>query len=128
MIEPAWKMILSNKGILPILWEMFPSHGNLLAAYFDEPNGMFEYAKKPLLSREGANVVVHTMKEHVESTGEYGAEGYIFQELAPIPDLNGKRPVIGSWIIGQEAAGIGVREADGWVTGNTSRFVPHLIR
>ncbi|MEP6619589.1 MAG: glutathionylspermidine synthase family protein [bacterium] len=128
MIEPAWKMVLSNKGILPILWEMFPGHGNLLPAYFDEPNGMFEYVKKPLLSREGANVTVHTMKEHVESTGEYGAEGYVFQELGPIPDFDGKRPVIGSWIIGQEAAGMGVREADGWVTGNTSRFVPHLFK
>ena len=65
---------------------------------------------------------------HVESTGEYGAEGYVFQELAPIPELDGKRPVIGSWIIGQEAAGMGVRESEGWVTGNTSRFVPHLFK
>jgi glutathionylspermidine synthase len=127
-IEPAWKMVLSNKGILPILWELFPGHGNLLPAYFDEPRGMFEYVKKPLLSREGANVTVHTMKEHVESTGEYGAEGFVFQELAPIPDFGGKRPVIGSWMIGQEAGGMGIRESDGWVTGNTSRFVPHLFR
>jgi glutathionylspermidine synthase len=128
LIEPAWKMILSNKGILPILWEMFPGHGNLLPSYLDEPNGMFEYVKKPLLSREGANVTVHTMKEHIESTGEYGAEGYVFQQLAPIPEFDGKRPVIGSWMVGQEAAGIGIRESDGWVTGNTSRFVPHLFK
>ncbi|MEO7086065.1 MAG: glutathionylspermidine synthase family protein [Gemmatimonadaceae bacterium] len=127
-IEPAWKMILSNKGILAILWDLFPGHPNLLPAYLNEPNGMFEYVKKPLLSREGANVTVHTMKEHLESTGEYGAEGYVFQQLAPIPEFDGKRPVLGSWIIGQEAGGMGVREADGWVTGNTSRFVPHLFR
>src|SRR3954468_4015220 len=127
-VEPAWKMVLSNKGILAILWDLFPGHANLLPAYLDEPNGMFEYVKKPLLSREGANVTVHTMKEHLESSGEYGAEGYVFQQLAPIPDFSGKRPIIGSWIIGQEAAGIGMREADGWVTGNTSRFVPHLFR
>ena len=104
-IEPAWKMILSNKGILAILWDLFPGHPNLLPAFFDEPNGMFEYVKKPLLSREGANVTVHTMKEHLESSGEYGAEGYVFQQLAPIPDFDGKRPVLGSWIIGQEAGG-----------------------
>ncbi|HEX4475477.1 MAG TPA: glutathionylspermidine synthase family protein, partial [Polyangiaceae bacterium] len=30
-IEPAWKMLLSTKGILPILWELFPDHPNLLA-------------------------------------------------------------------------------------------------
>ncbi len=128
LIEPAWKMVLSNKGILPILWELFPRHGNLLPAYFDEPHGMFEWVKKPLLSREGANITVHTMKEHVESTGEYGAEGYVFQELAPIPLIDGRRPVIGSWIIGNEAGGMGVRESDGWVTDNTSRFVPHVFR
>src|SRR5262249_12126833 len=29
-LEPAWKMILSNKAILPILWELFPGHPNLL--------------------------------------------------------------------------------------------------
>ncbi|HEX3866564.1 MAG TPA: glutathionylspermidine synthase family protein [Gemmatimonadaceae bacterium] len=127
-IEPAWKMILSNKGILAILWDLFPGHPNLLPAYLNEPRGMFEYVKKPLLSREGANVTVHTMKEHLESTGEYGAEGYVFQQLAPIPAFDGKRPVLGSWIIGQEAGGMGVREAEGWVTGNTSRFVPHLFR
>ncbi len=127
-IEPAWKMILSNKGILAILWDLFPGHPNLLPAYLNEPNGMFEYVKKPLLSREGANVTVHTMKEHLASTGEYGAEGYVFQQLAPIPEFDGKRPVLGSWVIGQEAAGMGVREGDGWVTGNTSRFVPHLFR
>jgi glutathionylspermidine synthase len=127
-IEPAWKMVLSNKGILAILWDLFPGHANLLPAYLDEPNGMFEYVKKPLLSREGANVTVHTMKEHLESSGEYGAEGYVFQQLAPIPDFDGKRPILGSWIVGQEAGGMGVREADGWVTGNTSRFVPHLFR
>ena len=38
-IEPPWKAILSNKGILPLLWEMFPGHPNLLPAFFeDDPN------------------------------------------------------------------------------------------
>jgi glutathionylspermidine synthase len=127
-IEPPWKMVLSNKGILAILWDMFPGHPNLLPAYLDEPHGMFEYAKKPLLSREGANVTIHTMKEHLESSGEYGAEGYVFQQLAPIPSFGGKRPILGRWMVGQEAAGMGMREDDSWVTGNTSRFVPHLFR
>ena len=38
-IEPPWKSILSNKGILPLLWAMFPNHPNLLPAFFeDDPN------------------------------------------------------------------------------------------
>jgi glutathionylspermidine synthase len=127
-IEPAWKLILSNKGILAILWDLFPGHPNLRPAFLNEPNGMFEYVKKPLLSREGANVTVHTMKEHLESSGEYGAEGYVFQELVNVPTFDGMRPILGSWIVGQEAGGMGIRESEGWVTGNTSRFVPHLFR
>ena len=94
-IEPAWKMVLSNKGVLAILWDLFPGHPNLRPAFFNEPGGMFEYVKKPLLSREGANVTVHTMKEHLESSGEYGAEGYVFQELVNIPQFDGMRPVLG---------------------------------
>lgn len=31
-IEPAWKMVLSNKAILPVLAELFPDHPNLLPA------------------------------------------------------------------------------------------------
>ena len=35
-LEPAWKSIISNKALLPLLWEMFPNHPNLLPAYFAE--------------------------------------------------------------------------------------------
>ena len=37
MIEPAWKIVLGNKAILPLLWEMYPEHKNLLPAYFIDP-------------------------------------------------------------------------------------------
>ncbi len=26
LFEPAWKMVLSNKAMLPLLWEMYPDH------------------------------------------------------------------------------------------------------
>lgn len=38
-IEPIWKMMWSIKGLLAVLWEMFPRHPNLLASYLDEPRG-----------------------------------------------------------------------------------------
>src|SRR3984957_12011614 len=81
-IEPPWKAILSNKGILPLLWEMFPGHPNLLPAYFeDAPNAAAlgaSFVRKPLYSREGANVaLVHDGVTVVEQHGPYGAEGFI---------------------------------------------------
>jgi glutathionylspermidine synthase len=129
-IEPAWKMVLSNKGILPILWELFPDHPNLLPAYREDylfPPGT-EYVQKPLLSREGANVTLHSAwRPEIATTGDYGEEGFVFQEYAPLPEFDGWHPVIGSWVIGGEAAGMGIRESRTIITDNLSRFVPHLI-
>ena len=126
-IEPSWKMILSNKAILPILWQLNPDCEYLLPAYFDE-NRMKDYVKKPILSREGANIEMVKHYGTIEKTdGEYGQEGFIYQQLFELPDFDDKYPVIGSWIIGQEAAGIGIREANNLITDNKSRFIPHLI-
>ncbi|TKC13145.1 glutathionylspermidine synthase family protein [Pedobacter polaris] len=126
-IEPIWKMILSNKAILPILWELYPYHPNLLKAYFDKGD-LINYAKKPILSREGANIELQKEGRSLEKTsGEYGEEGFIYQDLFELPNFNGNYPLIGSWIIGQTPAGIGVREANRLITDNKSRFVPHLI-
>lgn len=127
-IEPPWKMILSNKGILPILWELNPNHPNLLPAYFDQSK-LEWYVKKPFYSREGANItMVADGAEITSSTGEYGEEGYIYQDLAMLPKFDDNYAVIGSWVIDGESAGIGIRESKSLITDNMSRFVPHIIK
>lgn len=127
-IEPPWKMILSNKGILPILWELNEGHPNLLAAYY-EPSKLPWHAKKPFYSREGANVSIKTELEEIVSTeGVYGEEGYVYQDLALLPKFDENYPVIGSWVIDGQSAGIGIRESKSLITDNLSRFVPHLFK
>jgi glutathionylspermidine synthase len=127
VIEPAWKMLLSNKGLLPILWELFPDHPNLLPAYF-EPNRIAgDFVEKPLLSREGANVVIHRGGEVAGTDGSYGSEGSIRQARAHIPRFGDDFVIIGSWMIGDEPAGIGLREDATEITRDTSRFVPHYF-
>lgn len=127
-IEPTWKMLLSNKGLLPILWELFPGHPNLLPAYeAPEPLGA-NFVKKPKLSREGANVSL-VQAGHVaeEVGGDYGAEGYVYQALAPLPEFAGNHPIFGVWVVDHVAAGLGIREDTRRITGNLSRFVPHYF-
>ena len=132
-IEPMWKMLLSNKAILPILWELFPKHPNLLSAYFDEETlrkNTFatKYVRKPLLSREGANVqLVEHGRTIAQTGGEYGEEGFIFQTAAELGSHDGNFPVFGVWIVDHEACGLGIREDKSPITGNLSRFVPHLF-
>lgn len=129
-IEPAWKMLLSNKGILPVLWELFPGHPNLLETRFNSSGEMTQWVRKPLLGREGANITLHSSGTDVETSGEYGAEGFVYQELAPLRQFDGRFPVIGSWVIGENegSAGIGVRESESPIITNTSRFVPHRFQ
>jgi len=128
LIEPAWKMILSNKGILPILWELNPRHPNLLEASFDPGHFRDNFVAKPLLSREGGNISLHHNGSVQEFEGSYGGKGTVFQELAQMPCFGGNYPVVGSWVIHGEPAGIGIREDASQVTTNASRFVPHLFR
>jgi glutathionylspermidine synthase len=129
-VEPAWKMLLSNKAVLPVLWKLYPHHPNLLEAGWVQPETARTWVRKPLLGREGANVTLHEPGREFETTGEYGEEGYVYQDLAPLKSFDGKYPVIGSWVIGHHvgdaAAGIGIRESDIPITTNLSQFVPHL--
>ncbi len=130
-VEPAWKMVLSNKGILPVLWKLYPNHPNLLEASWTEPDAGRAWVRKPLLGREGANVTLHLPARDFRTAGEYGDEGFVYQDLAPVRSFDGRFPVIGSWVIGHRegdaAAGIGIRESDIPITTNLSRFVPHLF-
>ncbi len=128
-LEPAWKMVLSNKAILPILWELFPDHPNLLPAARElgklpDPT---RYVRKPMLGREGNNVTVVAPGVDIGTAGPSGSEGHVFQQYASLGEHDGMRPVIGSWVIAGEAAGLGIRETSGYVTNNTARFVPHVI-
>jgi len=127
-IEPIWKMIWSNKAILPIVSELFPNHPNILKSQREPfPTTVRDYVKKPILSREGANVEIFQDGVCIaKSDGEYGEEGYIYQELAIIPSFDGNYPIIGSWVVDGESCGMGIREG-GLITDNVARFVPHVI-
>jgi glutathionylspermidine synthase len=126
-IEPLWKMLLSNKAILGILWENYPGHPNLLPAFNDQPGLLTEYVRKPKLGREGANVRIVAPGYETETGGVYGAEGYVYQAFDPLPEFDGNRPVLGAWIVGDNAAGLGIRESSGLVTDDGAAFVPHRI-
>lgn len=132
-LEPAWKALLSNKGMLPLLWERHRGHPNLLpAAFADDAAGVAaigdRYVRKPLFSREGWDIELHDgAAEDRGPEGGYGAEGHIVQALATLPVFDGQHAVIGSWIVGDEAVAMSIREDDGPITRDLARFVPHAI-
>jgi glutathionylspermidine synthase len=131
--EPPWKSILSNKGALALLWELHPQHPNLLPTFFetqteaasDLPCG---WVRKPLFSREGANVELVTLQgEHLEAPGPYSDFPYVRQAFHALPKFADSYALTGSWVIGDQPAGIGVREDSSLITRDTARFVPHIV-
>lgn len=137
IIEPGWKMLLSNKGILPLLWQRYPNHPNLLPAFFEDKSAAplnAGWVRKPLFSREGANIqLLDREGNHLEVGGPYGTGNFIRQEFSPLPKFYDEKrrremyTLIGSWVVGDCAAGIGIREDSTLITRDSSRFVPHII-
>ncbi|WP_222264729.1 glutathionylspermidine synthase family protein [Modestobacter marinus] len=141
-IEPVWKTLWSTKGLLPVLWQRYENDPvvsrHLLPAFFgDDPRAAelsaTGFARKPLLGREGNNVELVGPGGDVlaRQGGRYGAEGWVLQQLCPLPDFAGPdgphHPVLGAWVVDGEAAGLGIRESDGLITDDLSFFVPHTI-
>ncbi len=129
-MEPAWKMVLSSKGILPVLWELFPDHPNLLPASLDPAHRALTggRVRKPLHGREGSNVTIEAPGVSVSTGGHYAEDRFVYQGYVDMGEYDGYRPMLGSWLIAGEPAGLGIRETRGHVTNNTASFVPHLVR
>lgn len=85
------------------------------------------YARKPLFSREGANIDLVDGKRVAHTQGRYGGEGFIRQALHLLRNFDGRYPVLGCWLVGDEPAGMGVGEDASLATSDRSRFVPHAI-
>lgn len=130
-VEPIWKSMISNKGFLAQLWEMNKGHPNLLETAVQSEIQSFSssaYVLKPFFSREGANIVIVQDGKIVEATeGEYQEGPAIVQERAKLFMQNNRHAILGSWVIGDRACGLGIREDSGLITKDMSRFIPHVI-
>lgn len=122
-IEPAWRLIPASKAFLSLLWHLNPDHPNLLAAHLEPGRTGRPEIAKPLWGREGANITA----PGIETDGPYGDQPRVWQEYAELPRFAGRYPVLGSWIIAGEPAGLGIREDATPVTRDSSRFVPHYF-
>ncbi len=154
ILEPPWKAVLSNKGLLPVLWEMFEGHPNLLPTFFEADIGaalngdgsatkevaqLFArsanhlatgHVRKPIFSREGASMTIVEGGVTIEQSNNpaYADHPKVIQAYHPLPVFDGFRPVVGAWIVGETCVGMGMREDRSRITQDLSRFKPHFIR
>lgn len=125
-IEPPWKSLLSDKGILPLLWERHPDCPYLLPATFEKPD--WDHVAKPRHGREGSNLtIVRDGRVALTTDGPYANGESVFQAWHPLPSFQGRFPVMGCWIVDDVACGLGIREDEGPVTRDRSQFIPHRM-
>ncbi|CAF4224674.1 unnamed protein product [Rotaria sp. Silwood2] len=115
VIEPLWKVIPSNKAILPILWLLYPNHPNLLRSEYILTNDLKQmpFVKKPIVGRCGQNVTLYDVNGDSvidETKGNFVDRNCIYQELFSLTNFDGYYPIIGSWIVHGLFAGFGIRE------------------
>jgi glutathionylspermidine synthase len=132
-IEPARRMLHASKAILVTLWEMFPGHPLLLPASLDRAAIEGPAIGKPALGLEGYGMQVEGTEadESTEIAEGLPPSPTIWQQWSPLPGHatpDGLAyPVMGVWMVGDEPAGLGIREGDDRVTTFEDRFVPHVI-
>lgn len=134
-IEAPWKMVMSSKGLLAKMWDMFPDSPFLLKTrLLDKNDNLEELVRenptavyKPCLSREGSGIKIYKEGKlaHESDFGEFDS-GLIQQEYCPSFKSEYGTLMSGVWVVGGHSCGLGIR-LDGDITGDSARFLPHYF-
>jgi len=127
ILNPAYTLIFQSKGIMKILYDLFPESPYLLKTSFEEMKGV-KQVQKPLFGREGANVKIIEADGSVSSQtdGAYDNFAKIYQEYVPFAQDDFKNKYQAGVFFAYEACGVGFRKG-GEILDNMSKFVGHVI-
>ncbi|EAJ0235040.1 glutathionylspermidine synthase family protein [Campylobacter upsaliensis] len=126
ILNPAYTLLFQSKGILKILWELYPNHPLLLESSYEPLQGK-DFVKKPMFGREGANISI--IKDDVklqENIGPYGNNKMIYQQYYELNSSENEYYQAGVFFA-YEGCGLGFRKG-GLIIDNASKFVGHIIK
>jgi len=131
VFEPLWTLVPSNKAILPILWELFPGHPNLLDAQFALTDDLRRkgYVARPIVGRCGANISIVGHGDEVldETGGRFDKRETMYQEFFGLPQLEGRHMQISTFMVEGRYAGACVRADASPIIVGSSDIVPLRI-
>lgn len=130
VLNPAYTMLFQSKGILKILWELFPGHPLLLKTT-DNPKDFrgIPYVEKVIFGREGENIQVidETGRTRERNHGDFGHFAKIYQAYTQLPvDSDGDIYQAGVYYTGQASA-LSFRRRDGLIIDADSEFIGHYL-
>lgn len=127
ILNPAYTLLFQSKGILKVLWELYPNHPLLLQTENKAIQGKAS-VEKVLFGREGANVRILSADGYAleKNDGEYFEQNTVFQEYTEfLQDKSGSYYQAGVFFAG-EACGLGFRKG-GKIIDNKAQFCGHII-
>jgi len=127
ILNPAYTLLFQSKGIMAILYELFPDSPYLLQTSF-EPLKDIKQVEKPVFGREGANTKIIEANSTIsmQTDGPYDNYKKVYQEFVEFPeDIHGTKYQAGVFFA-YEACGVGFRKG-GNILDNMSKFVGHVI-
>ncbi|MBZ7967259.1 glutathionylspermidine synthase family protein [Campylobacter sp. RM9756] len=126
ILNPAYTLIFQSKGIMKILYELYPNHPLLLETK-DQPLTGKTYVKKPVFGREGANISIVKGEQILkENEGPYVNNKFIYQEYVELNSYENEFYQAGVFFA-YEGCGLGFRKG-GMILDNSSKFVGHIIK
>jgi len=128
ILNPAYTLLFQSKGIMAILYQLFPDSPYLLETSFEPLIGK-PFIEKKVFGREGANTKIFNANGNVveEIDGDYGNYRSIFQEYIEFPtDSEGSKYQAGVFFA-YEGCGLAFRKG-GNILNNMSKFVGHIIK
>lgn len=128
ILNPAYTLLFQSKGMMKILWDLYPNHPLLLETSFEPLKGKKQVAK-PLLGREGANVeILDENSKIIESRdGDYSSQNKIYQEFYELNKDDKDNSYQAGVFFAYEGCGLGFRRG-GNILDNYSKFVGHFIK
>ena len=128
IFNPAYTLLFQSKGLLKILWDLYPNHPLLLESSFEPLEGQ-KQVEKPIFGREGGSVSIIDENNHkVDGVeGDYDSHKMVYQAYTELPtDSEGQSYQAGIFYA-YEACGLGFRKG-GKILDNMSKFVGHIVR
>jgi glutathionylspermidine synthase len=128
ILNPAYTLLFQSKGMMKVLYDLFPNSPYLLETSFEPLKGK-SYVEKRMFGREGANTkIVHNDGSVIaEKEGDYAHHKAIYQEYVEFPEDENSQSYQAGVFFAYEACGLGFRRG-GKILDNMSKFVGHVIK
>ncbi len=128
IFNPAYTLLFQSKGLLKILWDLYPNHPLLLESSFEPLQGK-KQVQKPIFGREGGSITIldEEANQLAHAKGDYDSHKMLYQAYTELStDVQGLSYQAGVFYA-YEACGLGFRKG-GKILDNMSKFVGHIVQ